>query len=97
MTDLVEDMKMFEWAGIAIGVEETFRLQKSLRRHAAISGATELRFWGKIHCTLNDYWILEGELLENEETEVPREVETRGEGVNKKVYWVTNNILEDWI
>lgn len=24
-------------------------------------------------------------------------MEKRGEGVNKLVYWVTDNILEDWI
>jgi len=90
-------MAMFEWAGISIGDEETFRLQHSIRRHAAVSGATSLRFWGKIYCTKSDYWIIEGEVSSNEETDVPREVEPRGQGLNRKVYWVTDNILEDWV
>lgn len=42
MSDLFEEMAMFEWAGVAIGEEEAFRLQHSMRRHAAVSGATML-------------------------------------------------------
>lgn len=41
--------------------------------------------------------MLEGELKANEESDLPREIEHRGQGVNKKVYWVTDNILEDWV
>jgi len=88
---------MLEWAGIGIGEEETYRLMHSIRRHAAVSGATKLRFWGWIYCTKSDYWVLEGELNSNEESDLPREIEHRGQGVNKKVYWVTDNILEDWV
>lgn len=97
MSDLFEEMAMFEWAGVAIGEEEAFRLQHSMRRHAAVSGATMLWFWGKFYCLKSDYWVLEGEVRSNEEQEVPREIEGRGQGVNRKVYWVTDNILEDWI
>jgi len=64
-------MAMLEWAGIGIGEEETFRLMHSIRRHAAVSGAKMLRFWGRIYCTKSDYWILEGELTSNEENELP--------------------------
>ncbi len=62
MTDLLEDMPILEWAGVAIGEEEAYRLWHSMRRHAAVSGATMLRFWGKILCSKSDYWILEGEV-----------------------------------
>lgn len=41
--------------------------------------------------------MLEGELQSNEELDLPRDVEARGQGVNKKIYWVTDNILEDWV
>lgn len=97
MSDLFEDLAMFEWAGVAIGEEEAFRLHHSMRRHAAISGATMMRFWGKFYCLKSDYWVLEGEVRSNEEQDVPREIEARGQGVNRKIYWVTDNILEDWI
>jgi len=71
ISDLSEDMAMFEWAGVSIGDEETFRLQHSIRRHASVSGALTLRFWGKIYCTKTDYWILEGEVSSNEEGNLP--------------------------
>lgn len=40
---------------------------------------------------------MEGVLENAEETRVDHIVEKRGEGVNKLVYWVTDNILEDWV
>ena len=72
-------------------------MHKSIKRLAALSGATTLRFWGKIDCTGNDYFIVEGELPNGEESSTAYEVEERGNGVNKKVYWVTENIRHDWI
>lgn len=40
---------------------------------------------------------MEGVLDSQEEEKDDRTMEKRGEGVNKLVYWVTDNILEDWI
>jgi len=62
-----------------------------------MSGATELRFWGKIYGTTRDYWVVEGELLQSEEKPLERAQELRGDGCNRFVYWVTNSFLEDWI
>jgi hypothetical protein len=56
-----------------------------------------LRLWGKIFGTVKDYTIVEGVLDNAEEIKVDHFTEKRGEGVNKLVYWVTDNILEDWI
>jgi radial spoke head protein 4A len=47
--DLQEEARLFEWAGIGFGQEEVYLMQKSLRRLAQLSGATSLRFWGKIY------------------------------------------------
>ncbi len=41
--------------------------------------------------------IVEGVLDNAEETKTEYHVEKRGEGVNKLVYWVTDNVLEDWV
>ncbi len=41
--------------------------------------------------------IVEGILDKPEEINTIFGVEKRGEGVNKHVYWVTDNILEDWV
>ncbi len=51
---------MFEWAGVVFGEEQALNLQKSLKRLAVLSGANQLRFWGKIYGTQRDYLIAEG-------------------------------------
>lgn len=95
--DVIENMAMFENAGISFGIDEHYRLHHSMQRLAKISGATRLRFWGKIDCSQKDYFIVEGEQPNQEELDIPAHIEKRGEGVNKRVYWVTDNILDDWI
>jgi len=42
---------MLEWAGISFGEEFTYKLGKSIKRLAIMSGATSLRFYGKIYGT----------------------------------------------
>ncbi len=56
-----------------------------------------MRFWGKIYGTTKDYLIVEGLLDSQEEELQDSTMEKRGEGVNKLVYWVAENVLEDWI
>jgi radial spoke head protein 4A len=53
---------MLEWAGINFGDDNVFLLQKSLKRLAVLSGATSLRFFGKIFGTQKDYWVVQGNL-----------------------------------
>jgi hypothetical protein len=53
---------MFEWAGIVFGEEITVKLTKSIKRLAVLSGASQLRFWGKIYGVQRDYWVAEGVL-----------------------------------
>ena len=62
-----------------------------------MSGANSLRLWGKIYGTEKDYWIVEGSLDTPEENKNEYGVEKRGAGVNQFVYWVTDNLLEDWV
>lgn len=47
--DIVEESRLFEWAGLSFGEDEVYKLSKSLRRLAILSGASRLRFWGKIY------------------------------------------------
>lgn len=88
---------MFEWAGISFGEEETYKLQKSLKKLAVMSGATALRFWGKVYGSQKDYYVVEGDLSKKEEPSRDAQQEVRGEGANRHVYWVTDNVLHDWI
>ena len=62
-----------------------------------MSGADSLRFAGKIYGTKSDYWIAAGRLTQAEEAPADKSVEVRGSGVNNLVYWVTDNLLNDWI
>lgn len=96
MPNLEKESGMLEWAGINFGEERTHILSKSLKRLAVMSGATKLKFFGKIFGTQKDYWIASGVLPFCEEVLSP-EYEKRGEGVNSKVFYVTDNLLADWI
>lgn len=95
--DFLEQSQMLQWAGISFGENETYRIYKSINRLAKISGAHSLRFWGRILGKDKDYYVVEGVLNEVEELDIPKNYEQRGQGVNKYVYWVTTDILSDWI
>ena len=62
-----------------------------------MSGAEALRFAGKIFGTSQDYWIAIGRLPTAEEESGDPTAEARGKGVNETVFWVTDNLLNDWI
>ena len=69
----------------------------TFQRLAVMSGAEQLRFAGKIFGTKSDYWVALGKLSQAEEASKDRTMEARGEGVNETVFWVTDNLLNDWI
>jgi radial spoke head protein 4A len=58
---------MLEWGGVYFGEEEVYSLQKSIKKLALMSGASQLRFWGKLYGTEKDYFVVEGELNQSEE------------------------------
>jgi hypothetical protein len=62
-----------------------------------MSGAEALRFAGKIFGTQKDFWIAIGRLPQAEEDSKDATVESRGKGLNETVFWVTDNLLNDWI
>jgi len=95
--DFLEQNEMLKFAGISFGESETYRIYKSMTKLAKMSGASTLRFWGKLFGSKHDYFILEGTLNQHEELELPANFEARGNGVNKNVYWVTDNLLSDWV
>ena len=72
-------------------------IQKSIQKLAQASGASEVKFWGKVQADDRDYWIAQGVLNQNEEE--PRNIkqEKRGNGVNSTVFWSTFDLREDWI
>ena len=60
--NIIEEARIFEWGGVSFGEDNAFKLSKSIRRLALLSGASQLRFWGKIYGSKKDYWIAEGVL-----------------------------------
>jgi hypothetical protein len=51
LPNMVDEMKMLEWAGINFGEDNVYMLQKSLKRLAILSGASSVKFFGKIFGT----------------------------------------------
>ena len=87
---------MLEWAGVNFGEDINVYLQKSLKRLATMSGASNIKFFGKIFGTQKDYWIAQGKLNFCEEKSANPMQEDRGKGGNTYVYWVTDNLFSDW-
>lgn len=67
MPNISEEAAMFDWAGINFGDDNVYMLQKSLKRLAVMSGASPIKFFGKIYGTSKDYWIAKGQLDYSEE------------------------------
>ena len=94
--NLCEQAKILDWAGINFGDDFVHLMQKSLKRLATMSGASSLKFFGKIFGTQKDYWIVQGILPFQEEKPYPDQ-EVRGTGVNLYTYWVSDSVFSDWI
>ena len=100
--------RIFSWAGISFGEQETYRLQKSIKKLAAAKPHKSIRFFGKIYGTQRDYYVVEcaGEVAEEEgdapagddgeEGEADPKLEAPGTGVNELTYYVAQDSLSDW-
>jgi len=98
LPDFVTQLKMFEWAGYSFGEDETYKLSLSLRKLARSTGVQSLRFWGKIYGRDKDYYIAEGEMdVRHQGYSKDKEIDPRGTGLNTLTYWVTDNLLADWV
>ena len=97
MPDLTCDNKhLYPHASISFGEYGAYILQKSLKDLCLKTAATNLRFWGKIRGTKQDYYIAEvtadatGGGEEGGEEEGTANNEAPGTGVNAMTYFVTN-------
>eukprot|EP00437_Effrenium_voratum_P019330 CAMPEP_0181441112 /NCGR_PEP_ID=MMETSP1110-20121109/23333_1 /TAXON_ID=174948 /ORGANISM="Symbiodinium sp., Strain CCMP421" /LENGTH=517 /DNA_ID=CAMNT_0023564973 /DNA_START=47 /DNA_END=1597 /DNA_ORIENTATION=+ len=98
----LEDAAMFEWAGVGFGKQESYHLSMSLRKLAAETrGLESLRMWGKVLGTCGDYYVAEGQLTALATPPAlpgspDDDVEPRGQGANRCVYWITSGGFEPW-
>ncbi|CAK9034482.1 unnamed protein product [Durusdinium trenchii] len=98
----LEDAAIFEWAGVGFGKQESYHLSMSLRKLAADSGLESLRLWGKVLGTGGDYYVAEGTLNAAEQAVAlpgspDDDVEPRGQGANRCIYWVTKGGFDPWV
>lgn len=56
----------------------------------------QLKFWGKI-LGIKDYYVIQGVTKNKIRDEISGNSEPEGEGINYYSYWVTTDILSDWI
>ncbi len=97
--DLRADSRQWQWAGVGFGEQETYRLQMSLKKLAADSGATMVRFFGKITGTQADYYVAETQVEAEEEGEAEErdaDFEPKGTGVNVYTYFVARDSMSEW-
>lgn len=92
--------EMLKWAGVYFGEEDSYVIQLSLKKLANASGATGIRFWGKIYGVKADYYIAEGSggnAAEEGEEEPPEDMERKGVGINTLTYWATTDLRQqEW-
>lgn len=98
--DLLEEAKVWQWAGVGFGQQELYRMQKSLKTLAKDTGANFIRFFGIIRGTEKDYFVAEGDYAGEDGgedgPERPENFEAKGSGVNKLTYWVCSSSIGKW-
>jgi hypothetical protein len=65
--NFMSQAEMLEWAGISFGEQTTILIQKSITKLAQTSGATYMKFFGKVYGLEHDYWVAQGVCKEQEE------------------------------
>lgn len=92
-----EQADMLEWAGVGFGEMTSCLINKALNRLASVTGANNMKFFGKVTGIENDYWVAQGQLSDAEENPANRSQEERGKGCNATVFWVCDHLSKDWI
>ena len=97
--DYYELFTKFAALGISFSKKELLLLNKSLTRLATVLTSGNISFFGKIYGTQKDYYIVEAtEIDPPENFNYDNDMEKRKEdGVNKNVYYVTNDLFEKWV
>lgn len=90
--DLTQDNFNWNTAGYGFTEEEAFYLGKSLANLAERNqNISEIKFWGKINCLQNDYFIAYGRLRSFVKDTCPDNWEPQGTGINQITFWATND------
>ena len=88
----MDDLSLYEWAGVSFGRADTYRLYLSIKTFAESLPAEveRLRLFGMIKTRGQPYYVVEG--LTTEDPEGIDETKQEGRsGANKYTYWVTQS------
>jgi radial spoke head protein 4A len=100
--ELPEQMPMFEWAGVGLAQEETYRLYLAMLALKKAHGLVAVRFFGKIFGTKADYVIVEGRAADPAVHVPPSKVgstpaEAPGVGLNTFCYFVAPSAADEFV
>lgn len=101
LPELLDDLALYEWAGVSFGRSDIFRLHLALKKFvekAQLPSETErLRFVGRFATRTLPYFIVEGLASDDPENMDERLQEGRN-GANKFVYYVSQSLESDvWV
>ena len=89
--DLLDEARLWAWAGVGFGDATTYLLHLGLRA-LAVEEQLMVRFWGKVATRSGDYYIAEARTKANPATtRAERRVMEGREGANKYTYYVTKS------
>ena len=102
---LLDEMVLFEWAGVGLSREEAFRIYTSLCKLQLSKKLATVRFFGKILGTTKDYYVAEAKYVDALEQPEPdpdapppaMPPEEYGTGCNSCSYFVTNDPAAPWV
>jgi len=97
--NLVEDMGLFEWAGVGLAKEDVYRVHLAMGQVRASAGLASIRFFGKIMGTQSDYYVLEGTYAKAPaaDPDAPADQEAPGTGLNAKVFFVSQSPSDPFV
>ena len=99
--DILNQSKLLEWAGITFTKLEWYKI-KVIMNKLLNEKISYLKFWGKIFGKNSDYYIIQGKLKEEKDPKFIKKYSSNFEprnleGLNNYVFWVSNNILDEWV
>lgn len=94
--DIAAEYQALKTAGISIGEVNAFHMGKVIKALAIEYQVKTIRFWGKI-LGYRDYYVIQGISSKSYLQELPENAEKYGTGVNSYSYWVSSDILGQWV
>ena len=96
LPNVVEELAMFEHAGVGFAREEGYRLFLAMAQLKQAHGLASIRLFGKVLGTQSDYYVVEGKHATpptpTPTSKNPQEPELPGAGLNECVYFVASGV-----